>query len=315
MAVTLHNFAAETKTSAFMAQNVNKRYVWLIDTIRQHGHISIDELQRKWRCSSLNDDHSELAKRTFFRHKDAVLEQFDIEIKCDKSDCYYIPNADNIEGSIRQWLLTSISINRVLNEASGMRDRVLFETVPSSSEWLVPLIGALRDRVCVRVEHRSFERTESRVFDCHPYCLKLFKQRWYLLARREGETSPLLYGLDRIQQVERLSQPAQIPADFSATDYFNGLFGVYAGTDVQVCEVLLRATALEAKYIDSLPLHHSQRVVSTDEQGTVYSLVLRPTRDFRIDLLGRGAAVEVLEPQWLRDEMKQQIAAMMERYK
>ena len=36
-----------------------------------------------------------------------------------------------------------------------------------------------------------------------------------------------------------------------------------------------------------------------------FELILRPTADFWTPLLSRGAAIKVLQPQWLADEIKQ----------
>lgn len=64
----------------------------------------------------------------------------------------------------------------------------------------------------------------------------------------------------------------------------------------------------------TLPLHTSQKVVSSDENYTVFRYHLVPTFDFKQELLGRGASVEVLSPDWFRDEIKDEIAAMASCY-
>ena len=114
-----------------MAKNYFNRYVWLIDTINRHGHISREEISRLWKQSSLNDTGEELYERTFHNHRGAILDTFGIEIKCDRSLGYYIANSDDLEGDgIRQWLLESLSMNNLLNESTDMRDRILFERIP-----------------------------------------------------------------------------------------------------------------------------------------------------------------------------------------
>ena len=87
-----------------MAKNYFNRYVWLIDTINRHGHITREEISRLWERSPLNDTGEELYERTFHNHRIAIEDTFGIEIKCDRSLGYYIANSGDLEGDgIRQW--------------------------------------------------------------------------------------------------------------------------------------------------------------------------------------------------------------------
>ena len=111
-----------------MAKNYFNRYVWLIETIHRYGHITLKDISRKWERSALNDDGEPLAERTFHNHRLAIEESFGIELRCDRSLGYYIANPDEIgDGGVREWLLESISLNNMLNEAGSLRDRILFE--------------------------------------------------------------------------------------------------------------------------------------------------------------------------------------------
>ena len=60
-----------------------KRYVWLIDTV-QTGHWTKEDLMRKWQNSSLNDEHEEMADKTFHNHINAINNIFGLHIKCNK---------------------------------------------------------------------------------------------------------------------------------------------------------------------------------------------------------------------------------------
>ena len=201
-----------------MAKNYFNRYVWLIDTINRHGHISREEISRLWKRSSLNDTGEELHERTFHNHREAILDTFGIEIKCDRSLGYYIANSDDLEGDgIRQWLLESLSMNNLLNESSDMRDRILFEKIPSSQKWLPVIVNAMRDKMTVEVTYQSFWKDEPSTFILHPYCLKLFKQRWYVLGRGDGYESLRIYALDeRMKNVVPQKKALKMPAKFNA---------------------------------------------------------------------------------------------------
>lgn len=302
-----------------MAKNYFDRYVWLIDLINRHGHIPFKEISYLWAQSSLNTlGENYLPERTFHNHREAILDTFGIEIKCDRSLGYYIANSDDLEGDgIRRWLLESLSMNNLLNETKDMRDRVLFEKIPSSQKWLPVIVNAMRDGKAVEITYQSFTREEPDTFKAKPYCLKLFKQRWYMLAKSEGKDEPRIYALDeRMLNVVQTSQSYKLPAKFNAEKFFADYFGIIVGTDNKPRTVKIRVAKDQEKYFDSLPLHDSQKKIEeeSDEFYSIYRYHLAPTFDFKQELLSRGPAVEVLEPKDFREEIMDDIAKMASRY-
>ena len=298
-----------------MAKNYFNRYVWLIDTINRYGHISREEIGRLWKRSNLNATGEDLYERTFHNHREAILETFGIEIKCDRSLGYYIANSEDLEGDgIRQWLLESLSMNNLLNESSDMRDRILFEKIPSSQKWLPVIVNAMRDGKAIDITYQSFRRDEPCTFTIHPYCLKLFKQRWYVLGRSEGHDSPWVYALDdRMKNAVQLKKALKKPAKFDAAEFFGKYFGVII-EDRKASRIRIKVVAGQVKYIESLPLHDSQTLVERTPEYSIFEYHLVPTYDFRHEILSHGPDVEVLEPEDFRNEVKEDIARMAENY-
>ncbi len=298
-----------------MAKNYFNRYVWLIDTINRHGHISREEISRLWERSRLNETGEELYERTFHNHRAAILETFGIEIKCDRSLGYYIANSDDLEGNgLRQWLLESLSLNNLMNESSDMRDRILFEKIPSSRKWLPVFVNAMRDGKAVEITYQSFRRDAPNTFTIHPYCLKLFKQRWYVLGRSDEYDSPWIYALDeRMQDAVPLKKALKKPAGFNAADFFSKYFGVVLD-DRKPSPIRIKVAADQVKYIESLPLHDSQAMLERTAEYSIYEYYLVPTYDFRREILSHGPDMEVLAPEDFRDEVKADIARMYNNY-
>ena len=298
-----------------MAKNYFNRYVWLIDTINRHGHISREEISRLWEQSHLNETGEELYERTFHNHREAILDTFGIEIKCDRSLGYYIANSDDLEGDgIRQWLLESLSMNNLLNESADMRDRILFEKIPSSQKWLPVIVNAMRDKKTVELTYQSFWRDEQSTFILHPYCLKLFKQRWYVLGRSDAYDEPWIYALDeRMKDVVPLKKALKKPAGFNAAAFFSKYYGVVID-DKKPSKVKIKVAASQVKYIESLPLHDSQTLVGRTPEYSFYEYHLVPTYDFRQEILSHGPDVVVLEPEDFRNEVKADIEQMYKNY-
>jgi len=302
-----------------MAKNYFDRYVWLIDVISRHGHIPFKDISYLWSRSPLNTvGENYLPERTFHNHREAIFDTFGIEIKCNRSLGYYIANSDDLEADgIRQWLLESLSMNNLLNETKDMRDRILFEKIPSSQKWLPVIVNAMRDGKQIEMTYQSFWKDEPCTYKAKPYCLKLFKQRWYMLAKSEGKDEPRIYALDeRMINVVQTDQDYKLPAKFNAEKFFAEYFGIIVGTDWEPREVKIRVVNDQVKYFDTLPVHDSQRKVpeESNDQYTVYRYHLAPTFDFKQELLSHGPDVTVLSPADFREEVIEDVRNMAANY-
>lgn len=264
----------------------------------------------------MNDEkETHIPERTFHNHRQAILDTFGIEIAFDRGRGYYLANPDVVDGGdVRSWLLESMSLSNLLNESADMRSRILFEKVPSSSKWLTVIVNAMRDVKALEMTYQSFKRPEPTTFETHPYCLKIFRQRWYMLAHTIGKEELRIYSLDRIVDIKVLDKPLELPKSFDAADFFSDYFGIIIGHNVQPSTLVIKASAEQAKYLESLPLHPSQTVVELTPEYTVFQYRLVPTFDLKQEILSRGATLEVMEPGWYRDEIKKAIELMIKNY-
>ena len=146
-----------------MAKNYFNRYVWLIDTIRSHGYITFSDISNLWQKASINEDGSYLPERTFFNHREAISDIFGIEIKFDKSLGYYITEDSNDTEGIRSWLLTSISVNNLINESTAMHSRILFEKIPSGEKYLSTIIEAMKESKVLEMTYKKFQDDEKQL--------------------------------------------------------------------------------------------------------------------------------------------------------
>ena len=128
-----------------------------------------------------------------------------------------------------------------------MRDRILFEKIPSSQRWLSVIVNAMRAGKVIEMTYQSFWRDEPNTYKAKPYCLKLFKQRWYMLAKSEGKDTPRIYSLDeRMIDVKPTDENYMLPAKFNAEEYFNDYFGIIVGTEWAPQEIKIDFAVLPA---------------------------------------------------------------------
>ena len=161
-----------------------QQYIWLVNTIYRAGKISLEEINRKWLDTDLSEGLP-LARSTFNRHKDAIEDMFGIYIECDKRDGfkYYIGNAEVLEeDTIQNWMLSTMSVNSVLAESKAVADRILLEQIPSDGDALHIWIDAMKRGVQVIVTYHKYGSDHETQMKIEPYCVKLFKRRWYGLA-------------------------------------------------------------------------------------------------------------------------------------
>lgn len=287
------------------------RYVWLVDTIYRAGRISFEEINAQWERSSLNDTGEELPLKTFHNHKNAIQQMFDINIECDRRDgyLYYIEHAEDMErGGVRTWLLNTFAVNHLINESHHLKRRILFEEIPSGQRFLTQIIEAMRDSLTMDMSYQSFWNEKPFQFEVEPFCAKVFRQRWYVVARSVTDGRLRIYSLDRIVSLQTTDHPFTLPEDFDPQAYFADSFGITVDEDYPVEQVRVRVQGIQRQYIRTLPLHASQKEVETAEDVSVFEFHLRPTLDFQQELLTHAVNaeedIEVLGPQWLREHMQ-----------
>ncbi|MDH8702494.1 hypothetical protein M2138_001860 [Dysgonomonadaceae bacterium PH5-43] len=305
------------KSSKDTTSNLFNRYVWLVDIIYRREKITFEEINEYWQRSLLNTDGEDLPLRTFHNHRQAIEQMFDINIECDKRNGYkyYIDNADDMErGGVRNWLLNTFAINNLINESHKLKHRILFEKIPSGQIYLTPIIEAMRDSLSLEITYQSFWRDTANSYEIYPYCIKVFKQRWYLIGYSPYKDDILIYALDRIKHIHISDNKFKLPKEFDGEDFFNDCFGIVAGDGHKTENVLIKVYKIQDSYIKALPLHHSQKEVESTSEYTIFSYFIKPSFDFRQELLSHGSDIEVLEPKWFRDEIAEIISNMYNVY-
>lgn len=291
------------------------RYIWLTDTIFRAGRISFKEIQRRWGASSLSSGEV-LPLRTFHRHRKAIEEVFAISIECDKStNEYYIEDTDDLtKGSLRSWLLNTLSVNNLLSDRQKLKGRILFEYIPSGQAYLATIIEAMNEGVVLELSYQSFWATGPKSYSLEPYSIRIFKQRWYVIGRNCSLDKVRIFALDRFSELIKTNKTFQYPVDFDSEAYFHDCYGITNDDATKAEHVIIKVSDKQYRYLMALPLHHSQTLVERGEGYATLSYFVKPSFDFKQELLSYGAAVEVVKPAWLRKEFAETVAELSVRY-
>ena len=295
-----------------------RRYVWLIDTIRNAGKISLEQINAKWMNSSLKDKKDEgLPERTFHRHRDAIFELFGIEIRCDRSNgnVYYIENEDNLTNrSFTSSLFNGLAIDNQLIDNREVSNRIMFEKIPGGMQFLSPIVEAISKNLLIQINYRSYNSQKVKEFIIEPYGLKESGKRWYLISHIPDFETLTVFALDRIETLTITDKVFHFEPEWNIDSYFDEVIGVNLEDEYDCEEVCIRVYGHQRQYIESLPLHESQKLLKREKEYSDYAFMLRPEYEFQHEILKMGYNAEVLSPQWLRDEMKWQIQEMFNLY-
>ena len=290
-----------------MATNLFNRYIWLVDIIYRNGKITLEDINRKWVKHPMSDGIL-IPNRTFHNHRTAIEEIFDINIECDLSTYeYFIDHAEDMErGGVRRWL-----INNLINESHKLKERIVFENIPSGQQYLTPIIEAMRDGLKLEITYQSYWMVEPASFEVQPYFVKVFKQRWYVIGRSDKVR---VYALDRIKRLNVTGNTYNLPESFDPESFFQDCYGIIQGEEMKAETIMLRFDSSQAKYIRALPLHHSQKEIEITAEFVVFEYRIKPTFDIIQEILLHGDMVEVLAPVSLRKEIRKIVEKMNELY-
>ena len=223
-----------------MARQQLRRYIWLIDTIRSAGTrgITYEDVNKRWKHSSLNDYGDELPWRTFQDHKKAILEEFDIEITCDRRDnTYRIAEEYNEYGSVKSTLIDALVLNNSIRESPDLNGCIVFND-NFHQQCLPELVRAIRDHQVIRFRYfHSYEDfrakqkeqgvptdklvqdIDNRV-DIETYGL-YFCTAWFMVGRSVRYGSMQIYALHKMSEIEFLDAHYAVPADFNVGLYMS----------------------------------------------------------------------------------------------
>ncbi len=290
-------------------------YIWLLNTIAR-GPISRAAIDEKWAHSSVNEYKQDyLPESNFHRWKSTVEMLFDVHIKCNAYNEYYIEEAADLRGSdLRMRALNLMSMDSLLKDSKELSDQILFEPIPSGEKFLTPIIEAMRDKTAIEMTYQSFTRQKPATFIVEPYCLKVFKQRWYMLAYSPGLDKAMIYSLDRVHAIEPTTQKYKLPKGFNAEEYFKNTYGV-TGMDEEPEVIEICIDAMQANYLRTLPLHSSQEEIERNDDYSIFRFHTFPSYEFLQELRKYGSDVEVISPESVRAEFRADTESLYRIYK
>ena len=182
-------------------------------------------------------------------------------------------------------------------------------------EYLDLLYQAILKKIVLRIRYKSFAARRDSELVFHPYILKEYNNRWFLVGREAEQDKILTLALDRIFQVDMDLQVDYDNRGFSADDYYRDTIGVTVLGEKQLLEIVFRADRRNAPYILTKPFHASQELLERHRDGSM-TFRMRVHHNFELErlLLGFGEGLTVLAPKKLIKRMKSKLYQALQNY-
>ena len=294
-----------------MVPELIDKYIFLVQTFVEAGNqgLSLAQIQDRW-----EDRYGEqYPRRSFANHREAVEQIFGIVISCDRSTNRY--RIDEGESAVdkraaTEYLINTFTVNSLLTLGKErLSGRVAVEDIPSGQKFLTVLMQAMLDGAVLRLRYHKYMSPETETRTIRPYAVKEFAKRWYLIAWSEEAQALRTYALDRIKSLERTGDTFKMPKNFSVDELFRDSYGIYLPEHRPVL-VKIKTTEREAAYLEDLPLHPSQ--IHIDDN--IFALTVIPNPNFIMELCKHGDRLEVLEPESLRQAVKEELKKALQQY-
>ena len=291
-----------------MVTELLQKYIWLVQTFIRAGEkgLSLEEISYKWE----DRFDSPYSRRTFNNHREAVEDVFGIRIDCNRStNKYYIEYSEDIsdEDAERAWLINTFTVNNMLSLGKErLSGRVSVEDIPSGHKHLTSVMEAMTEGHIIRISYLKYTSSKADIYTLRPYAVKEFAKRWYIVGYCMEREALRVYGLDRVHSLDILEDSFEMEKGFDVDELFATSFGIYLPEEA-ARTITFRTSATEAKYLRDLPIHSSQKEVSSDGDSVVFSIFVCPNRNLIMEFCKYGDKMEILSPESIRNEVAAQL--------
>ncbi len=177
------------------------------------------------------------------------------------------------------------------------------------------LYQAIIKKIVVVLTYKSFKSREPQQFIFHPYVLKEFNNRWFLIGKKKAAMPIVNLALDRIEAVDFDFSYPYAEENFNAENFYKDVIGVTVNLGQRVRNIHLWIDADNAPYVITKPFHHSQKIEEHQKGGSiVISLMLNINYEFERLIMGFGEGIEVLAPESLRQRIKEKYKKALKKY-
>jgi predicted DNA-binding transcriptional regulator YafY len=192
-----------------------------------------------------------------------------------------------------------------------------------NSNLLGLIFNYISHKNVVRVCYSAFVKAKAGI-EFHPYLLKQYNDRWYLIGAADSDGKILTLALDRITNIEPVANKEFIEPDEDFAERFDDIVGVTIIDGKPLEHIVFWVSDVSKDYVESKPIHGSQKLISNDEDlrrqypklngGSFFSIDCIPNYELIRELTSFGRELLVLKPKEVQDAVIERITTMMSMY-
>lgn len=211
-------------------------------------------------------------------------------------------------------ILQTLSIRKILkNEQIEKIIQVEKASYFKGTEYLSQLIEMIKKSQTITFDYHSFEREQAKKHSLHPYLLKEYRNRWYLVGYHPEYKAIRTYGIDRMNNLKAGKETYVMVDDFDPITYFKHSFGI-STSDNKPQEIILSFSPMEGKYIKNQTIHNTQKIITDTDKELRISINVMISYELQMQILSYGAQVKVIKPASLAKSIKAIHQQATERY-
>jgi predicted DNA-binding transcriptional regulator YafY len=215
-----------------------------------------------------------------------------------------LPNFVNIDAMIGKLKAEMVSYN--MDTSSYL----LLDSNESYTgyHWIEPLYNAIKDEVCLKVKYKPFTEEKPLEFTFHPYLIKEYNNRWFVLGWHQKEKQIYNLAMDRIQQLKPSKEIYLTNGKSELNNYFNNIIGVSLPRNAKIEKITLQIASNLYPYFETKPLHKSQKVVKETKKFVTIELQLIVNLELVSTLMKFIDRIKIIGPISLRNTIKKALA-------
>jgi predicted DNA-binding transcriptional regulator YafY len=181
-------------------------------------------------------------------------------------------------------------------------------------EHITPIYNSILYQKAIRIEYKSFKQDKSQTIDLHPYFLKQYNNRWYVFGKNDVSGYIMNLALDRIMAIFESDKKYISNNSIDFNEYFEDIIGVTLDNVAKIQKIVLRLSNYLFPYIETKPIHGSQKLKVKGTTHTIITLDLIPNYELEAVILSYGEGMEVVEPEYLRNKIKERLGLIINNY-
>lgn len=295
-----------------------KKCLYIIDVLRRRGPMTLNEINQSFRNSPLYDKNIE--PRTFARYKDFIALNFPYYIEFNnRTKKYQLFRDEPLYGednSLYDYLLSAYHIQSITELAIKHQDKIITTEAPTGVENVHIILEAIDKERGLECSYYSFTKESVKEQTIIPYFLKTWEGRWYVVAEPDNHhKEPAVYALERMDNIRLTDKTMRPSKKITPEKYFDGSFGINHSDGQKPEKIRIKVYGSQVSYVRTLPIHESQKEIETTEEWSIFEYRIAPCFNLYQELLWHREKIEVLEPLYVREEVKKIVEALNSIYK